>query len=79
MTQSTHKFSILLTDYLTAIAAARGAARNTVEAYRRDLDHFAHFVSARNLSMEDLSTAHDSFIPVATLVGHSSVSQISRR
>ena len=57
MTQTTHKFSILLTDYLTAIAAERGAARNTVEAYRRDLDHFAHFVAARHSEIADLSTA----------------------
>ncbi|MEM6495213.1 MAG: tyrosine recombinase [Pseudomonadota bacterium] len=79
MTQTTHNFSILLTDYLTAIAAERGAARNTVEAYRRDLDHFAHFVSARNLDMADLSTAHVKAYLSDLAKGEYSASSRSRR
>ena len=35
------------------LIAERGAARNTVEAYRRDLDDFARFLAARGRALED--------------------------
>jgi integrase/recombinase XerD len=47
-----------MTDFLTAIAAERGAAGNTLEAYRRDLSHFLAYISAQNLSIHDLRAPH---------------------
>ena len=52
------QFSMMLSDYLTAISAERGAARNTVDAYRRDLDHFGHFIASNGLKMSQLSTSN---------------------
>ena len=52
------QFSMMLSDYLTAISAERGAARNTVDAYRRDLDHFGHFIVSNGLKMSQLSTSN---------------------
>lgn len=52
------QFSMMLSDYLTAISAERGAARNTVDAYRRDLDHFGHFIVSNGLKLSQLSTSH---------------------
>ena len=53
-----HQFSILLNDYLTAIAAERGAAHNTVEAYRRDLGDLGQFVVANQLVLQEMTTAN---------------------
>ncbi len=38
--------------FLEMLAAERGAAPNTLESYRRDLDHFAAFLAARGLTPE---------------------------
>ena len=43
-----------LDDFLTAIAAERGAARNTLDAYARDLAHFLAFVDRRGKRLADL-------------------------
>ncbi len=45
-----------LSDFLTAIAAERGAAKNTLAAYERDLDHFLGFLDRRGLAIADLRT-----------------------
>ncbi len=46
-----------LSDFLTAIAAERGAAANTLEAYRRDLGHFEDHIRGQNLSLPELRTS----------------------
>ncbi len=38
--------------FLEMLAAERGAARNTLISYRRDLDHFAAFLAARGVAVE---------------------------
>ena len=47
-----------VTEFLTAIAAERGAAKNTLEAYRRDLNDFLSFMEVDRLSLDDLRTPH---------------------
>lgn len=47
-----------ITAYLEMLAAERGAAANTLEAYRRDLQHFAAFLDEHGLTVR-LATARD--------------------
>ena len=37
----------LIQSFLDAMAAERGASRNTIDAYRRDLDDYAAFLAKR--------------------------------
>ena len=39
----------LLVDFLEAIASERGASRNTIEAYRRDLSDYAAHLRERGM------------------------------
>ena len=41
-----------LREFLTAIAAERGAAANTLQAYERDLNHFLSFLAVRRLDVQ---------------------------
>jgi integrase/recombinase XerD len=43
--------------FLEMMAAERGAAANTVEAYRRDLEHFAGFLDRRGLDLRSATAA----------------------
>ena len=43
----------LVESFLDAIAAERGAAKNTIEAYRRDLDGYVAFLSRRGKTPHD--------------------------
>jgi len=43
--------------FLETVSAERGAADNTIEAYRRDLDDFAGFAFTRHCAIEDADTA----------------------
>ena len=43
--------------FLEMIAAERGAAQNTVEAYRRDLEHFASFLDRHGLDLRSAAAA----------------------
>jgi integrase/recombinase XerD len=47
----------LIENFLEAIAAERGASRNTIEAYRRDLDDYAGFLTERGV--DALSASSD--------------------
>ncbi|MBB4052548.1 integrase/recombinase XerD [Devosia subaequoris] len=47
----------LIGSFLEMMSAERGAAANTIEAYRRDLTHYAAFVSAQNQTL--LSATRD--------------------
>jgi integrase/recombinase XerD len=47
----------LIRSFLEMLAAERGAARNTLEAYRRDLDGFAGFLQQRSRALQDASPA----------------------
>ena len=40
-----------LTAFLDMLAAERGAAANTLEAYRRDLDDYVRYLAARQASI----------------------------
>ena len=42
----------LIEQFLEMLAAERGAARNTLDAYRRDLDGFAVFLAARRAALQ---------------------------
>ena len=42
--------------FLEMLSAERGAAQNTLEAYRRDLEHFSGFARSTRTPMSDLST-----------------------
>ena len=44
--------------FLEMMAAERGAARNTLDAYRRDLDDFARYIGARPLDFAKVGS-HD--------------------
>lgn len=44
-------------DFLEMLASERGAAANTIAAYRRDLEQFGAFLSRRKLQVENLSRA----------------------
>ena len=41
----------LIEDFLEMLAAERGAAKNTTDAYRRDLEHFAAFLAANGKTL----------------------------
>ena len=43
--------------FLDMLAAERGAAANTIAAYRRDLEHFAEFLAARETALEQTAPA----------------------
>lgn len=43
----------LIQSFLEMLAAERGAARNTLEAYRRDLDGFAVFLRSRGRTLQE--------------------------
>ena len=43
--------------FLEALAAERGAAQNTLEAYRRDLEDFLAFLKARGRGLADAAPA----------------------
>jgi integrase/recombinase XerD len=45
----------LVTSFLEAIASERGASRNTIEAYRRDLSAYVDFLAARGASALEAS------------------------
>ena len=45
-------------NFLDMMAAERGAAENTLDSYRRDLEDFSGFLSGRRRSAEDASTDH---------------------
>ena len=47
-----------LNDFLTAIAAERGAAQNTLDAYRRDLTYFFTFLKTQRLALSDVRSSH---------------------
>ncbi|MFM9974245.1 MAG: site-specific tyrosine recombinase XerD [Beijerinckiaceae bacterium] len=49
--------SRLIPRFLEMIAAERGAARNTLDAYSRDLSDYRDFVSARSVGLLDAGTA----------------------
>ncbi len=42
--------------FLDMIAAERGAGRNTLDAYRRDLNDYAEFISEKNTDVDDVTT-----------------------
>ncbi len=73
------QFSMQLNDYLMAISAERGAARNTVEAYRRDLADFGQFVVANDLSLQTMTTANVRSYLSSLTKGEYSASSRSRR
>ena len=45
-------------EYLGALQSERGASRNTLAAYRRDLDDFLRFLRARRLTPERVTADH---------------------
>jgi integrase/recombinase XerD len=45
----------LIRSFLEMLAAERGAAQNTLEAYRRDLDGFAFFLKQRGHTLENVA------------------------
>jgi integrase/recombinase XerD len=47
-----------MTAFLDMLAAERGAARNTLEAYRRDLDDYVRFLAARGTTIEVATPAN---------------------
>lgn len=72
--------SALLDGFLEMMAAERGAAHNTIEAYRRDLgDFFAH-CTRRSLSVESL-THHDltAYLGTVASAGMAETTQMRKR
>ena len=54
----TSKASRVLEMFVDMLAAEQGAAKNTIEAYNRDLSHFQDFVIRRRQSLEGANTEH---------------------
>jgi integrase/recombinase XerD len=54
MTADEHQ---LVAQFLAMMAAERGAAENTLEAYRRDLDDFLRFLAGRGRTLQETSPA----------------------
>jgi integrase/recombinase XerD len=48
---------VLIRSFLDMLAAERGAARNTLEAYRSDLDGFSAFLQRRGRALQDTAPA----------------------
>jgi integrase/recombinase XerD len=47
----------LISQFLEMLAAEKGAADNTLQAYRRDLDDFLHYLAARNQALPEVVPA----------------------
>lgn len=47
----------LISQFLEMLAAEKGAADNTLQAYRRDLDDFVRYLAARNRALADVVPA----------------------
>jgi integrase/recombinase XerD len=57
-TDSPHPWPRLLDGYLDMLAAERGAARNTLDAYRRDLTDLCAALTAQALEPDTITPAH---------------------
>jgi integrase/recombinase XerD len=65
--------------YLEMLSAERGAAANTIEAYRRDLEDFRHFVERSETSLEAAAPADISaYLQAASAAGLSAASRARR-
>lgn len=65
--------------FLEMLSAERGAAPNTIEAYRRDLEGFAAFAQSRGASIEGAAPADVSaFLTAASQAGLKSASRARR-
>jgi integrase/recombinase XerD len=69
----------LVGQFLEALAAERGAADNTLQAYRRDLDDFQAFLSANDLALEGVGAADVSAYLRALFEGGLAPASRSRR
>lgn len=71
----------LIASFLEMMSAERGAAANTIEAYRRDLAHYAHFVARRGQTLltagRDTVTAWLDDLNTAGLSASSSARRLS--
>lgn len=69
----------LIASFLEMLAAERGAARNTLDAYRRDLDDLAGYFSTRGLSAEDVTPQDiSSYMAAASAAGLAPASRARR-
>lgn len=65
--------------FLEMMAAERGAAPNTLEAYRRDLEDFANFLQTRGLAVEDASPRDiGAYLKAAANIGLAATSRARR-
>jgi len=68
-----------LSEFLTAIAAERGVASNTLDAYRRDLSHFWAHLSRTNVAVTNVQSADiEAYFRHLTSVGMASSSRARR-
>jgi integrase/recombinase XerD len=62
--------------FLEMLGVERGAAANTIEAYRRDLDQFCAFIDARGADLTEVEPAHiSSWLTSASEAGLSAASR----
>jgi len=71
---------MLIERFLSHLWAEAGLADNTLDAYRGDLESFAHFCETHNVSLRDISP-HDiqTFLMILRQENHLAVSSVSRR
>jgi integrase/recombinase XerD len=69
----------LIETFLEAMAAERGASRNTVEAYRRDLDDYAAFLAKRRRDPLEATSADISAFLAARSAAGLAASSLARR
>ena len=69
----------LIESFLEAMAAERGASRNTIEAYRRDLDDYAAFLAKRRRDPLEAASADISAFLAARGAAGLAASSLARR
>jgi len=70
----------LKNSFLEMLASERGAAKLSIEAYRRDLDDFFAFASEKNMAIESLNHQHiSSYLSALTKRGMSPATLARRR
>jgi integrase/recombinase XerD len=76
MTDRTPDGQALLASFLDMLAAERGASQNTLDAYRRDLDDFLGFSSARCSAINQTTTADiEAYLRTVTNAGLASATR----
>jgi integrase/recombinase XerD len=78
-TRATNRDGHLVDSFLEMMSAERGAGRNTLEAYRRDLEQYGQFLSRKGLAAADATTGDiRAYLAHVKASGHAGSTQARR-